>query len=180
MKKRLLAAILAGVGIVMLTATPSFASTAQFSIADPRYDQSYSGHKPSLAQKRQADIVNVAYGRGTSRVWVRIQVRDLNRQASLPFVEFYGRGATYMMSWARSDGTHSQLVGPSGQNVCGAKGRVKISYPANFIQMGFPKWCFRKGYQIRKPSATTVYDSASGTVHVRDSTRSGHFLYPNP
>src|SRR5262249_49765936 len=71
---QLLGVVVVGVEVMIMTATPSFATPVRYSISDPKSDQTFYGSKPSPAQKKQDDIVRVTYGRDAGRVWVRVRM----------------------------------------------------------------------------------------------------------
>lgn len=175
--KRLLAAAVGGVGVVVTSVAPSYASTVQYSVPDPLYDQTYHGNV-SLAQKKQVDIVRFSYGRGTDRVWARAEVRDLNRQTRLPDFFVFPSNTNPVMLWYPSFGTYPQLQNAQGHYICNGKGRLTVNYTDDYIQMGFPKSCFPKGRLYRGPQAETRI--ATGGVDVDDGTGRGHGFYPNP
>lgn len=178
--KRLLLATGAALALVILAIAPAQAATWQSHRADPVGDISRNGHKPSARQIAQTDIVSVAYGRGSARVWFRVQVRDLVKSINRPEVDLqYGNdGVGYTMAWYPRHAP--TLSSPAGNLVCKGRGAGTVNYSADTIQVGFPKSCFMKSRVLWHPWISTSYMASGWSSDISDYVGPLPSFVPNP
>lgn len=180
--KRFFIVMAAALASVALTVAPAHAATWMFHHADASRDTWIDpGIHPSARQKAQTDIVSVAYGRGTARVWFRLQFRDLVKSIHRPTI-MLSSDSNWNMGLAAGAARPRLLNNPAGRSVCQRKGRAAIDYAANTIQISFPKTCFGKGYVWWHPYYMATYEASAwpaGRV-VGDTGPTGASFAPNP
>ena len=124
---------------------------------DAKHDV-YAAGGPSRAMRAETDLVRVYLGRGVHRVWARFVVRGITPKMlhkTMYEVELHHKNTSRAYAMVLWPGRRMkvELDTPSGGESCHGRGVKKVDYSDHYVQIGFPKSCFRRGWTANDNAA---------------------------